>query len=238
MSDTQKKSLHPLIAVAAGSVIVFSLVGVAAMTGLLPSSNGETKTDVGQKVNAPASSNTIAMLDDQANQTEKQNNKSSETPVEKSSTAVKNSNAAKSEQKSSEQKTAQKSTQQNSSNTVAERLEKPICHQCGVIESVRSVEQKAEKGSGVGAVAGAVIGGVIGNQIGGGNGRKLATVAGAVGGGYAGNEIEKSRNTRTTYEVRVKMENGDIRTFTPENKPEWRSGDRVKLVDGRLISND
>ncbi len=79
---------------------------------------------------------------------------------------------------------------------------------------------------------------MIGNQIGGGNGRKLATVAGAVGGGYAGNEIEKSRNTRITYEVRVKLENGEVRTLKSESEPEWRSGDRVKLVDGRLVRND
>jgi outer membrane lipoprotein SlyB len=232
MSDIQKKSLHPLIAVAAGSVIVFSLVGVAAMTGLLPNSNGEPKADVdhrtvsvGDDTKASANSNATTLVVDQADKT-------SDTQVTKSPST------AKVEKKPVEQKAAQKSSPQNSSTTTAEKNEKLICNQCGVIESVRSVEQKAEKGSGVGAVAGAVLGGVIGNQIGGGNGRKLATVAGAVGGGYAGNEIEKSRNTRTTYEVRVKMENGDIRTFTPENKPEWRSGDRVKLVDGRLVSND
>lgn len=231
MSDIQKKSLHPLIAVAAGSVIVFSLVGVAAMTGLLPSTKGEPKVEAENVASnlveptspASASSSANTLLVDT-------NDKSSDKEVAKSPAVPVAKNSAP--------KTVPKTAQQNSSNAVAEKIEKPICSQCGVVESVRSVEQKAEKGSGVGAVAGAVLGGVIGNQIGGGNGRKLATVAGAVGGGYAGNEIEKSRNTRMTYEVRVKMENGDIRTFTPENKPDWRSGDRVKLVDGRLVSND
>ncbi len=227
MSDIQKKSLHPLIAVAAGSVIVFSLVGVAAMTGLLSSTKGEPKpesenvatnlVEPTSPASASSSANTL-LVDTNDKSSDKEVAKSPAVPVAKNS--------------------APKTAQQNSSNAVAEKVEKPICSQCGVVESVRSVEQKAEKGSGVGAVAGAVLGGVIGNQIGGGNGRKLATVAGAVGGGYAGNEIEKSRNTRMTYEVRVKMENGDIRTFTPENKPDWRSGDRVKLVDGRLVSND
>ncbi len=231
MSDIQKKSLHPLIAVAAGSVIVFSLVGVAAMTGLLSSTKGEPKPEAENvatnlveptsPASASSSANTL-LVDTNDKSSDKEVAKSPAVPVAKYSAP----------------KTVPKTAQQNSSNAVAEKVEKPICSQCGVVESVRSVEQKAEKGSGVGAVAGAVLGGVIGNQIGGGNGRKLATVAGAVGGGYAGNEIEKSRNTRTTYEVRVKMENGDIRTFTPENKPDWRSGDRVKLVDGRLVSND
>ena len=41
----------------------------------------------------------------------------------------------------------------------------------------------------VGIGTGAVIGGLIGNQVGGGNGKKLATVAGIIGGGYLGNEI-------------------------------------------------
>lgn len=41
----------------------------------------------------------------------------------------------------------------------------------------------------VGIGTGAVIGGLIGNQIGGGNGKTLATVAGVIGGGMIGNEI-------------------------------------------------
>lgn len=36
----QLKRIHPLVAVAACAVTVFSLVGIAAMTGLLPSSHG------------------------------------------------------------------------------------------------------------------------------------------------------------------------------------------------------
>jgi hypothetical protein len=36
---------------------------------------------------------------------------------------------------------------------------------------------------------GAVVGGLIGNQVGHGNGRKLATIAGLIGGGFLGNQI-------------------------------------------------
>ncbi len=36
---------------------------------------------------------------------------------------------------------------------------------------------------------GAVVGGLLGNQVGDGNGKKLATLAGIIGGGYVGNEI-------------------------------------------------
>jgi len=209
MTSTTKKSLHPLVAIAAGSVILVSLVGVAAMTGMLPNSNGEPKADT------PNASTAL---------------------IESSSSAKANSKelATNAASKTTEHTRASDKEKSNSAQTA----EKAICQSCGVVTSVRSYEQKAEKGSGVGAVAGAVLGGVIGNQVGGGNGRKIATVAGAVGGGYAGNEIEKSRNSHTVYEVTVKMENGETRTFKPSSRPDWRSGDRVRLVDGRLVSND
>jgi outer membrane lipoprotein SlyB len=218
MSDSQtKKSLHPLIATAAVSVILLSLVGVAAMTGLLPGSKDEVKqeTDTSSLVVDPTKDIVIG----------------ANTGASAQSTALKNVSPNKSVSISQTEKVRDEVK-------VVARPKKSICQECGVVESVNSYEQKAEKGSGVGAVAGAVLGGVIGNQVGGGNGRKLATVAGAVGGGYAGNEIEKSRNTHTVYEVVVKMENGDVRTFKPSNKPDWRSGDRVRLTDGRLVSND
>jgi hypothetical protein len=41
----------------------------------------------------------------------------------------------------------------------------------------------------IGIGTGAVIGGLIGNQVGGGNGKKLATVAGIIGGGMLGNQM-------------------------------------------------
>lgn len=109
----------------------------------------------------------------------------------------------------------------------------PACHSCGRVEAVHTV-QSAAKPSGVGVVGGAIVGGLLGNQIGGGSGRTLATVAGAVGGGYAGNEIEKNTRTRTTYQVRVRMEDGKIRNFPYNNAPPWREGDRVRVVDGYL----
>jgi len=99
-------------------------------------------------------------------------------------------------------------------------------------------ERLPEKDGNVGGtVAGAVIGGLLGNQVGSGNGRTLATIAGAVGGGYAGNEVEKRTRTATTYQVRVRMENGQVRNFPYNNPPNWRQGDRVRVVDGSLQPN-
>ena len=96
--------------------------------------------------------------------------------------------------------------------------------------------QEPAKPSGLGVVAGAVLGGALGNQVGNGNGRTLATVAGAVGGGYAGNEVEKRTRSTTTYEVRVRMDDGRVRTFPYASQPGWGVGDHVKVVNGALTS--
>ena len=83
-----------------------------------------------------------------------------------------------------------------------------------------------------GAVVGGVAGGVIGHQIGGGTGKTVATIAGAGGGAYVGNKVEQNRNTKTKYEVTLKMDTGNTRIFTYSNPPTVKEGERVKLVDG------
>jgi len=102
------------------------------------------------------------------------------------------------------------------------------CTNCGVVEGVRAYQRKGEA-SGVGAVAGGVIGGALGNQVGKGNGRTAMTVIGAVGGGMAGHEIEKRAKSETWYEVRVRMDDGTVRTFNRKTAP--APGERV-IVEG------
>jgi outer membrane lipoprotein SlyB len=94
----------------------------------------------------------------------------------------------------------------------------PVCDTCGVVEAVTPYQQKGE-GSGIGAVAGGVLGGVLGNQVGGGNGKKAMTVIGAVGGGMAGHEIEKRQRATTMYSVKVRMQDGTLRTVTQATAP-------------------
>jgi outer membrane lipoprotein SlyB len=100
---------------------------------------------------------------------------------------------------------------------VAERVA-AVCAQCGVVEAVTPYQQKGE-GTGVGAVGGAVVGGLLGSQVGGGSGKKAMTVIGAVGGGLAGNEIEKRQRATTLYSVKVRMEDGTLRTLTQSTAP-------------------
>jgi outer membrane lipoprotein SlyB len=111
-----------------------------------------------------------------------------------------------------------------------------VCAECGVVRSVKYIEKKGNS-SGVGAVAGGVLGGVLGHQIGSGRGNTAATIVGAGAGVYAGNEVEKNRRTKTYWSVSVKMENGTTRTYSYDNKPEFREGDRVKTLDeGRRLA--
>jgi len=105
------------------------------------------------------------------------------------------------------------------------------CTDCGVVQSVWFTEEKG-KTSGVGMVAGGVLGGVLGHQIGGGTGKTVATIAGAAGGAYVGNKVEQNRNTKGMWNVSIKMDGGQQRTFVYTNQPTVQQGDRVKLLDG------
>ncbi len=111
------------------------------------------------------------------------------------------------------------------------------CANCGVVESVRAIEHRPQ-GSGVGAVGGAVLGGLLGNQVGSGHGRQLATVAGAVGGAVAGNQIEGNMKTTHSWDIVVRMDNGNKRTLHASSQPQWRAGDPVRIVKGQLRSID
>jgi outer membrane lipoprotein SlyB len=107
------------------------------------------------------------------------------------------------------------------------------CGNCGNIESIHTITSRA-RGSGFGAGAGAILGGLLGHQVGGGNGRQLATVAGAVGGAVVGNQVEGNMHAVHSYEIRVRLDDGTLRTFHQNSAPAWRTGERVRIVKGRL----
>lgn len=109
------------------------------------------------------------------------------------------------------------------------------CSDCGVVRSVQQVEQKGGS-SGGGAILGGVLGGVLGHQIGSGRGNTVATVAGAAGGAVVGNQVERNRNSKTYWEVRIRMDSGNTRSFHYSSAPSVREGDRVRLIDnGRRL---
>ncbi|AMO99179.1 glycine zipper 2TM domain protein [Collimonas arenae] len=216
--------IHPLVATAAVAVTLASLVGVAAMTGLFPSSQGSTPQQMAAMSAAPGDYN------------------SQQQPQQQSGQLTQNQNGAPNGQNGDYQQAPNQAAapmQQAPQPAYAVAPRQPeaapqpaICHSCGRVESIQAI-QHAAKPSGVGIAAGAVLGGILGHQVGHGNGNTLATVAGAVGGGFAGNEVEKRTRTNTTYQVVVRMDDGKARTF-PQSGEGWRVGDPVRVVNGHL----
>lgn len=107
------------------------------------------------------------------------------------------------------------------------------CDSCGTVRSVQRISQRASNGVGAGTVVGALVGGAIGNQVGKGNGRKAATVVGAIAGGAVGHDIEKDRRRgRDAYRISVRMDSGQVASFTQSSANGLRSGDRVVVENG------
>ena len=62
------------------------------------------------------------------------------------------------------------------------------------------------------------------------------TVLGALGGGLAGNEVEKQHKATTVYEVRVRMDDGSVRTIKQSTEP--ATGAHVEVNGHSLRSLD
>ncbi|WP_219116332.1 glycine zipper 2TM domain-containing protein [Janthinobacterium sp. UMAB-56] len=208
---TTTKSLHPLVLAAAVAVLLFCGVGTAALMGWLPSSHGDS-----QPLAASASAEQMASL--QANQPPAGAQPLAALPPQP-------------QQQAQQQPVRQPQPQPQQQYAAAPAPQ--VCGNCGVIEAIHEVNTRAE-GSGVGAAGGAVVGGLLGNQVGGGHGKQLATVLGAVGGAVAGNQIEGNVRATRSYNIVVRLDNGKTRTVHQSAAPNWRQGDRVRVVNGVL----
>jgi uncharacterized protein YcfJ len=108
------------------------------------------------------------------------------------------------------------------------------CPECGTVSELKTIKKEGE-GSGAGAVVGGVLGGVLGHQVGSGRGNTAATIVGAGAGAYAGNQVEKNQKTTTSYRVFVTLEGGATKYFTFAEPTSYRVGDKVKVIDGKLV---
>lgn len=249
---------HPLLIAAAIAVILFCAVGTAAIMGWLPSTKGGNRDNLtdadraalsaglqqpGQPlaatVPAPAPGTATALAPAYpAAPAPAQGYAPNAYPVQPEAQAYAapgaayGSGVAQGATASGYAEPVQDShpkAKEVAANDGAERW----CASCGNVESVRTITRRAQ-GSGVGAAGGAILGGLLGNQIGGGHGRQLATVAGAVGGAVVGNQVEGNMKATTSYEIRVRLDDGTLRTFHQSSAPRWRNGDRVRVVKGSL----
>lgn len=235
----QRQRLHPLIATAAGAVIIASLAATAAVTGLFPKAGG---------ADAQNPQTQAALIASQ--------------PAVDTSAAASAALAAQAQQQAAQQQAAQQAAlQQQQQQAQAAPAPKPApkrvvqhrpapqppqyaqqpyqpqpsyCQTCGTVVAVVPM-RTAGQSSGIGAIGGAAAGGLLGNQFGHGNGRTAMTILGALGGGLAGNSVEKQVRSETDYEVRVQMESGATRTFTYRSAPPFGEGQRVRIENGTLV---
>ena len=88
------------------------------------------------------------------------------------------------------------------------------CRYCGVVEQVREIKSRASR-YGVSTVSG-------------GRDEMIVMLLSALSG-----TSDASGQTKI-YEVSVRMDNGSIRAVRGGRVPDWKLGDRVKLVKGRV----
>jgi hypothetical protein len=200
---TTTNRIHPLMAAAAASVIIVSLAGTAAITGVLPSSNS-----------APSPQAAAMMTPQAAAMMTSQNGYGPAYPGAPAPVAVSNAYGqplAQPVQGGYVQPVSAMYAQPAAA--AVQPAPAPVVIKETIIREVPAkpaprprvvhtnyarhdapayyapAPRPAPQPNYIGIGTGAVIGGLIGNQVGGGNGKKLATVAGIIGGGMLGNQM-------------------------------------------------
>lgn len=185
--------IHPLFAAAAVSVIALSATGIAALTGVLPSSKAEPAVAAppmslaAQQTLQPLQAQPLAAGQLTAQQIAPQALQqpgitSTPTPAPAAAPAVQaQPERVVVREVVYREPAPRKPVREAPARTHEARHQEPVQAPAPVVQE--------SKPNYVAIGTGAVVGGLIGNQIGGGNGKKLATLAGIIGGGYVGNEI-------------------------------------------------
>lgn len=187
--------MHPLIVVATSSVILVSLLGAAAITGVIPSSHGSavpaSAPTVGQSAipATPATATRYVTPDGQVIEV---------VPASQQGLPVRQAVTTQVEHVYEPAPVVhRKVVHHYAQNTYSQpagpvrTYEQP---QPSYAPQQHPIQNYVSDMHPVGTGVGAVVGGLLGNQVGGGNGKTLATVAGAMLGGYAGNEVAHNRS--------------------------------------------
>jgi uncharacterized protein YcfJ len=198
---TSINRIHPLMAAAAASVIIVSLAGTAAITGVLPSSHSAPEAPMPTTQVAPAYAGALAPT--AAPAMAAQGLQQLPVGYAQPPAAAYAQPAAYAQQ--AYPQPVQAAVQPAPAPVVIEKTiirEVPVKHTAPRPRTVHTsyarheapayyepAPRPAPQPNYVGIGTGAVIGGLIGNQVGSGNGRKLATVAGMIGGGMLGNQM-------------------------------------------------
>lgn len=205
--ESKPSRIHPLVAVAAVSVILACGTGIAAMTGLLPASK------------ATAAAVTASPLVD---------TQTAHIAAASSASAPASAHRAAALPRAVRGHHLTPAVTATQSAAVPLETQPAYDPYGGQVMAVNAV-QTAQPTTGLGAIGGAVVGGLAGTQIGNGRGRTAATIIGALGGGLAGNQIEHVVHKTTTYQVQVRMNDGSVRSFNYEAAPGVAVGQHVRV---------
>jgi len=88
------------------------------------------------------------------------------------------------------------------------------CDYCGVVEKVREISNTGPR--------------YAASTIAGGRDQVIVMLLGALAGTRAATVSAR------IYEVSVRMDDGSIRAVRDAGMPQWKTGDRVKVVKGRV----
>jgi len=175
--------IHPLFAAAAVSVIALSGTGIAAMTGMLPSSKAQPAAQTMPTSLSPqqlaAAQLTSQQLAPQALQ--------QPSLVLDPAPAVRQPAVQAAPERVVVREVVYREPAPRKPVREAPARSYAARHQQPVHAPAPVAQERAPNYVAIGT--GAVVGGLLGNQVGDGNGKKLATLAGIIGGGYVGNEI-------------------------------------------------
>ncbi|WP_395404734.1 glycine zipper 2TM domain-containing protein [Pseudoduganella sp. UC29_106] len=194
---TATSRIHPLVAGAAISVTLLSLVGTAAIAGWLPTSNANSPA--ASQLSAPVPATAAAAQDPSQYPAQY-----APAPGQQQFASTQGQQTGQAQGQYAGQAQGQYAGQQQAPHAEPAPAPRPRAQRVSHAQPAprpayqepapapRQAEAHGPNYVGIGT--GAVIGGLLGNQVGKGKGRTLATIAGAIGGGYLGNEVqERSR---------------------------------------------
>jgi uncharacterized protein YcfJ len=192
--------IHPLMAAAAVSVVVVSLAGAAAITGLLPSSHSANQAPFAAAQVNPAYAATLTPTSQLAGVAAPQALQAAPAAyTQPVSAQYAQPVAAQYAQQGPVQAAPAPAPVVIRETIIREVPAKPKTRVVHHTKYVRDdgyyapAPRRTTQPNYVAIGTGAVVGGLIGNQVGGGNGKKLATIAGVIGGGMLGNSIANNR---------------------------------------------
>lgn len=224
IAPQQRQRIHPLVATAAGAVIVASLAATAAITGILPKAGGDVPPNPApQALQSQAPAAAAATSAAPANTGYAAPAQASVAPQTPARPIVHHRHAAQAPSYTQQAQPAPSYAPQPA-----------YCQSCGTVVAIDAARTPGQS-TGIGAIGGAAAGGLLGNQFGRGNGRTAMTIIGALGGGLAGNSVEQQVSSQTDYQVQVQMESGATRTFTYHSAPPFAQGQRVRIENGTLV---